>query len=102
MKKEFEEYEAKAKEHQEKMKEYEEKVKIEIEAYEAKRKEIMEDYAEKMKAAADELELPEHPLIPQSVEGQEDGEDNKGKTTSLPVFYHSYFPRWRYSHFTKP
>ena len=101
-----------------------------MEAYEAKRKEIMEEYAEKMKAAADELELPEHPckhdvdnhtmedhgyppvegqdfgfppffyppithfpVIPQSVEEGDDTQ--KGKTISLPVFYNSYFPRWR-------
>jgi len=69
---------------------------------EAKRKEIMEEYAEKMKAAADEMELPEHPLNTLEEESAAEGEDGKGKTISLPVFYNSYFPRWRYTHFKKP
>jgi len=83
-------------------------VKEEIEAYEKKRKEIMDEYAEKMKAVAEELELPQHPgLIPQSIEEEKVGEEKaeavgKGKTISLPVMYSSYFPRWRYTHFKNP
>merc|ERR1711962_1176367 len=85
-------------EHQEKMKEYEEKMKKEFEEYEAKAKE----HQEKMKAAADELELPEHPLNTLEEDAAAEGEEGKGKTISLPVFYNSYFPRWRYTHFKKP
>merc|ERR1719384_2116387 len=63
----------------------------------------MDEYAEKMKAVAEELELPQHPgLIPQSIEEEKAEAVGKGKTISLPVMYSSYFPRWRYTHFKNP